>query len=100
MTTIFTPQGIVWDALQVDLTEAGGTEPVDSSYIVSLIATAESNLAAYIGKSISTFEGDVPEELTQAICLEVQARYRNRLMPEVPPAYFALIAGHRVWGFG
>lgn len=100
MTTIYTPPAVVWEALQVDLTEAEGTEPVDSSYIVSLIAAAESNLAAYMGKSISSFEGDVPPELVQAICLEVQARYRNRLAPEIPSDYFALIANHRVWGFG
>lgn len=100
MATISTPEADVWAALQVDLTEAGGTEPVDREYIASLIAAAEAYLAGFIGKGLATFTDGIPPELIQAVCLDVQARYRNRLAPEIPPEYFALIGGHRIWGFG
>lgn len=100
MPTISTPEADVWAALQVDLTEAGGTEPVDKAYIASLIESAEALVAGYIGKSLSSFSDGVPPLLTQAVITVVQARYRNRLSPEIPGEFWSLIAEHRVWGFG
>lgn len=100
MATISTSEPDVWAALQVDLIEAGGTEPVDRAYIATLVEGAESLVSGYIGKGLSTFEDGVPPLLTQAVITVVQARYRNRLSPEIPSEFWSLIAEHRVWGFG
>lgn len=100
MATITTSEIEVWAALQVDLIEARGMRPFDDEYISTLIEGAESLVAGYIGKSLSTFEDGVPPLLTQAVITVVQARYRNRLSPEVPSEFWSLIAEHRVWGFG
>lgn len=100
MPTISTPEADVWAALQCDLTEAGGTEPIDKNYIASLIEAAESLVAGYVGKSLSSFDDGIPPLLIQAVITVVQARYRNRLSPEIPAEFWSLIAEHRVWGFG
>lgn len=100
MSVISTSAADVWAALQVDLTEADGTEPVDKAYISTLIEGAESMVEGFIGKGLSSFDDGVPPLLTQAVITVVQARYRNRLSPEIPAEFWILIADHRVWGFG
>ncbi len=98
--TIYTSEADVWAALQLDLTENEGTEPIDKAYVATLIEAAEDLVAGFIGKSLSTFEDGVPSLLTHAVITVVQARYRNRLSPEIPAEFWSLIAEHRVWGFG
>ena len=103
---IVTPEATVWAALRLDLEAVGSppeSAPIDREYVAALIAMAETRLAAYIGRGLSDFiedEEEVPEPLTQAVCLDVSCSYFNRLNPELPAAYFDLIAPWRVWSFG
>jgi hypothetical protein len=99
MAVISTPEADVWAALQVDLTEAGGTEPSDKAYIATLIAAAEARAAGYVGDALDDLEA-VPPSVVQAIILDVQTAYRSRLNPELPAAYWSLIGEFRQWGFG
>jgi hypothetical protein len=94
----------VWDALQVDLAEDGNSPPqlvpVDRALIRGLIEAAEERAKGYVDQDLSEFEAGVPSSLQRAVILDVLVHYRNRLAPELPDEYFALIANHRVWGFG
>jgi hypothetical protein len=94
----------VWEFLQVDLMPDGGSPemmvPADRSLIATLIVGAERRLERFVGKTLGEFEDGLPDELKQAITLDVTTFYRNRLSPALPDIYFELISSHREWGFG
>lgn len=102
--TLFVPEGTVWEALRLDLIADGGSPealaPVDAEFIRGLIVAAQSRLERWIGHALADFDDVLPPELGQAIIVDVAASYFSRLNPELPPAYFDLIASRRAWGFG
>jgi hypothetical protein len=99
MATISISEADAWAALQVDLTEADGTEPADKTFIAALIASAEARAAGYVGIALDDLD-EVPATVVQAVLLDVQTHYRSRLNPELPAAYWSLIGEYRQWGFG
>ncbi|MFB9952191.1 head-tail connector protein [Rhizobium puerariae] len=104
MAEISIAEADVWDALQVDLAEDGSSPPqlvpVDRAFIRTLIEAAEERIEGYVDQELSEFEDGIPSSIQRAVILDVLVHYRNRLAPEMPDEYFALIANHRVWGFG
>ncbi|MER9199673.1 hypothetical protein NKH74_10690 [Mesorhizobium sp. M0933] len=97
------PEPTVWEALRLDLVPDGGSPealaPVDAEFVRGLIVAAQSRLERWIGHALADFDA-LPPELGQALIVDVGANYFSRLNPELPAAYFDLIASHRVWGFG
>ena len=93
----------LWNFLRVDVISNAdsppNSEPADSSFIRTLIDSAEKRLEKFIGHSLDDFDV-FPDELSFAIMIDVSVHYFDRINPTLPQIYDENIMPFRAWGFG